>query len=274
MALAWHYYTASRIIMYMRYVTLGVVLLACAGFVWWFAIGVNAAAQSIEVSQARLAEPAAVPVAIVRFDGVKRGLVVPSWRWLDENQLWAYVAADSSISSSWRPELTKLPVMHGSWLAGERIHPRAQDGLRQLFAAAEDAGFSLIVISAYRSVEEQHALYAGTTNEQGPAYAAQYIALPDQSEHQLGLAVDLASATPECVQASVCSLDPVAAAWLETNAPTYGFILRYPAGKADITGIAHEPWHFRYVGGSMAAFVRESGLTYDEIMRKLRLERP
>lgn len=258
----------------MRHVTLGVVLLMYAGFVWWFIIGVAAAGRSIEITGQSMAQPSDVPVAIVRFDGVQRGLVVPTWRWLEREHHWVYVSATQGIDPSWRPELAELTVTHGAWLTGERIQPEAQETLARLFGAAEEAGMPLAVISAYRSAEEQRALYQGTIAQQGPIYAAEYVALPGQSEHQLGLAIDLADATPACIYHATCALNPAAATWLETHAPTYGFIVRYPAGKAHITGIAHEPWHFRYVGEAMARFVNESGLTYDEIMRRLEQERP
>lgn len=257
----------------MRYVALGVILLGYASFVWWFVSGITGAGNDIITSQQALSQSPPVPVAIVRFDEVQSGLVVPTWHVLNINREWVYVSAQKNMPLEWQPPLTEIEVAHNALLVGGQIQPKANAALTELFAAAEQAGYSLAVISAYRSATEQQELYDSTVLSRGPEYAAQYIALPGQSEHQLGLAVDLADNTPECLAAiSACSLTSGPAAWLEEHAPQFGFILRYPEGKSAQTGISHEPWHFRYVGEYMAKFVQKSGLTYDEIITRLEQE--
>ena len=82
------------------------------------------------------------------------------------------------------------------------------------------------------------------------------------SEHQLGLAVDIDSE-----DTSVCSNEAVWE-WLRANCANYGFILRYPAGKEDITGISYEPWHFRFVGKDAAKKIMDSGITLEEYLNK------
>ena len=118
------------------------------------------------------------------------------------------------------------------------------------------------ITSAYRNIATQQSIwnnrmsnYLASGYSQQGAYSAvlQSVAIPGTSEHHLGLAVDLAANTN-------------VHGWLAENSWRYGFILRYPEGKTAITGIIHEPWHFRYVGLELAQELRELGLTLEEYM--------
>lgn len=123
----------------------------------------------------------------------------------------------------------------------------------------------IAVVSGYRSKETQANIYRETVRDRGRAYAASYVALPGASEHQTGLAVDvglfgqgldyIAPAFPEddCVVAS-----------FRSRAAEYGFIQRYRADKTPITGIAAEPWHYRYVGFPHAAIMAREELCLEE----------
>ena len=96
--------------------------------------------------------------------------------------------------------------------------------------------------------------------------AADEVARPGTSEHQLGLAVDIISnAHPELNEAWA---ETEEAKWLTENCAQYGFILRYPPDKSDITGIVWEPWHFRYVGEDAAAYIMENGLCLEEYLEQ------
>ena len=131
------------------------------------------------------------------------------------------------------------------------LQKEAAEALESLLAAAADAGFSdLSVTSAYRSRAYQKQLFdaavqkylaRGMTAKDARRLAARYHALPGESEHESGLAVDLHNLPA----ASTAFADTDAFRWLAAHAPEYGFILRYPEGKEKITGIAFEPWHFR-----------------------------
>ncbi|RJX36888.1 D-alanyl-D-alanine carboxypeptidase family protein [Paenibacillus pinisoli] len=120
--------------------------------------------------------------------------------------------------------------------------------LAALLAAAE-ASDDIVVVSGYRSQEEQRAIYEGSLRDNGPEYTASYVALPGRSEHQTGLAVDVG-------ERKAGELDFIAPSFPDEGkclafkeaAALYGFIQRYQEGKRAITGIACEPWHFRYVG--------------------------
>jgi D-alanyl-D-alanine carboxypeptidase len=100
----------------------------------------------------------------------------------------------------------------------------------------------------------------GYSEEEAESMARDYVAEPGTSEHELGLAVDINADGGE---------DPWGVySWLAENAYQYGFILRYPEGKTEITGIAYEPWHYRYVGTEAAAEIHEQGITLEEYLRE------
>lgn len=259
---------------HMKRVVLAIVLAGYAVFTWWFVTSLQTVAAQNTAALEQLSKPPSTPVKIFRLDGVTQGLAIPAWQWFNTGRIWAYVSAKQPIDHDFVPQLTEITTAHGDWLAGPRIQPEANQALTQLAAAATEAEQPFIVTSAYRSATEQQQLYDETTASSGAAYAAAYIAHPGNSEHQLGLAVDVASYSSSCQQAfSNCVLSAPTAAWLADNAPDYGFILRYPADKEDVTGVSHETWHFRYLGTAMAKFVRDSGLTYDELIEKIQEQR-
>ena len=122
-----------------------------------------------------------------------------------------------------------------------------------------DAGQSILPIDGFRSHEAQAQLYASSLKENGTDFTQKFVAPSGASEHETGLAIDLARNTPP--------IDPICPHFPEEGicqtfrkiAPRFGFIERYPAGKEQITGIAHEPWHFRYVGTPHARLMTVSG---------------
>ena len=88
-----------------------------------------------------------------------------------------------------------------------------------------------------------------------------YVAIPDTSEHQLGLSVDINADIDKCSSEKVYQ-------WLDENAYKYGFVKRYPEDKTDITGISNEPWHYRYVGTTVAKIMKEENLFLEEYLEK------
>lgn len=183
---------------------------------------------------------------------------------------WAYVSPAKPMSKQYKPPLVPVGVAHTSSPNADSLQPRAAEALRKLFNAAEQAGYPLMVASAYRSADDQQAVYDSYVRARGKAAADAYVAQPGTSEHQTGLAVDIDNADSACQQdVGHCSLLPPTAEWLAKHAPEYGFILRYPEGKSASTGISYEPWHFRYVGPGAAA-LSASGLTLDELYTRVR----
>ena len=132
-------------------------------------------------------------------------------------------------------------------------------------------GVSLWIVSAYRSNEAQTQNYHGKiaeyeslgySHEDAVIATSKYIAFPGTSEHSVGLAVDLNS-----LEESFEGTD--AFRWLQEHCAEYGFIVRYPKDKIDITTINFEPWHYRYVGSNHAKHIMDNGLCLEEYMAEM-----
>jgi zinc D-Ala-D-Ala carboxypeptidase len=146
---------------------------------------------------------------------------------------------------------------------GSRLRSDAAVNLKNLIAGAKSAGISLLLVSGYRSYNDQVAVYNGYVAKDGQAQADTYSARPGFSEHQTGLVADMGSEDGTCTLQE-CFAQTAAGQWLAANAQNYGFIIRYPANKDSITGYQYEPWHLRYLGVDTAKAVAVSGLTLDE----------
>ena len=147
------------------------------------------------------------------------------------------------------------------------VDERCAAELEALLAACRGAGFEPIVTAAYRSASEQRELFntladsymeQGADAESARRMAQKKIPLPGHSEHQLGLAVDLADARGDAAEQSGLW------DWLSSHAWEYVFILRYPEGKETVTGHGFEPEHYRFVGTSAAKQIRELDLSLEE----------
>jgi zinc D-Ala-D-Ala carboxypeptidase len=132
------------------------------------------------------------------------------------------------------------------------LRASASKDLVKLFAAfKKETGKEMTVQSAYRSFASQTRIFNGYVANEGREKAERGSARPGHSEHQTGLAVDIGAVPAKCAIAA-CFADTPQGKWLAKNAWKYGFILRYPKGKEDVTGYIFEPWHYRYVGKSLA----------------------
>lgn len=123
---------------------------------------------------------------------------------------------------------------------------------------------SIVPVSGYRSGKEQAAIYEESVQNNGTAFTEKYVALPGHSEHQTGFAIDLGIAKAEID--FICPDFPyegICNAFRKISAD-YGFVERYAKGKEGITGISHEPWHFRYVGYPHAKIMEEKGMALEE----------
>lgn len=129
--------------------------------------------------------------------------------------------------------------------------------------AALKEGFHLIIDSGYRSYDYQQVIWDKNVSEKGLEHTSKYVMMPGASEHQSGIAFDIAYFRNGAYTDDVTSDDPEYA-WLIRNAHLYGFILRYPQGKEGITGINFEPWHFRFVGVELASYLFANDMTLEE----------
>ncbi|MDW5597859.1 M15 family metallopeptidase, partial [Conexibacter stalactiti] len=164
-----------------------------------------------------------------------------------------------------------LVVPRVRFLAGvpqeaQRLRRRPARALERLFAAARRDGVPLAAVSGYRSFGSQRALFSGYASERGAENASHVSARAGHSEHQTGLAIDLAGADGRCA-ATGCFAGSRPARWLAAHAAEHGFVVRYPRGRERVTGYAYEPWHLRWVGVELASESIRSGRTLDELLR-------
>jgi len=149
-----------------------------------------------------------------------------------------------------------------------QLRKEASEALFDMFEAAKKDDIYLVARSGYRSYLTQVSLYDGYVNNYGQEYADKYSALPGQSEHQTGLAMDI-TAESVGLQLEDSFGDTSEGQWVNAHAHEYGFIIRYPEGMESITGYLYEPWHLRYLGVELASLVWESGLTLEEYFEML-----
>lgn len=136
----------------------------------------------------------------------------------------------------------------------------AKEAFEKMANAAKEQGYTIRVISAYRSYDYQKGLYDNYVQKDGVKLADTYSARPGFSEHQTGLVVDIDNGKVDFNNFE----NTKEFNWMKENAHIYGFILRYPKDKENITGYDYESWHYRYVGKDIATFIKENNLTFDE----------
>ena len=174
------------------------------------------------------------------------------------------------MAEGYEPELEQV-----TWDQEENqfVDVRCAEALLAMIADCASAGNDPYICSSYRTMEKQQFLFnnkiarlvaEGVSPEEAPAIAAQSVAIPGTSEHQLGLAVDIIDLNYPYLNEEQETMPTQK--WLMEHCWDYGFILRYPNGSSEITGIIYEPWHYRYVGPEAAAEIHELGLTLEEYL--------
>lgn len=172
-----------------------------------------------------------------------------------------------TISANRLMPLSAIPDIH-TLKDGMLLERTTLRQLAELLAACGGID-DIVAVSGYRTRQEQEEIYASTIAERGAEYTAQYVALPDTSEHQTGLAIDVGKLCRD--------VDFIAPAFPDTEvyksfkqlAASYGFIQRYKTGKESITRISCEPWHFRYIGQPHAELMEWSGWCLEEYIDRL-----
>ena len=156
---------------------------------------------------------------------------------------------------------------------GFDVDDRIYEELDAMFNAAKEDGINLLMASGYRNFNTQTYLYEkkisyfkrlGYSQAEATEIASMKVTPPLTSEHETGLAVDIVSYNHNCTDSDFGNCE--AGIWLKEHSFEYGFILRYPEGKEDITKIQYEPWHFRYVGKEAAEFIYINDLTFEEFV--------
>lgn len=167
------------------------------------------------------------------------------------------------------PEDYEFPL--GDLNSNMHCDQRIISSLYDMFKAASADGVNLIICSPYRNRSRQEMLFSNKIDyymEAGFSYmdsynlSSQAVTIPGSSEHQIGLAIDIVSDSYSALDERFG--ETLAGKWLAQNSYKYGFIVRYPAGKEDITSIEYEPWHFRYVGVDAATVIHEENICLEE----------
>lgn len=171
------------------------------------------------------------------------------------------INAEHSVPEDYNTELIQLSN-------GVRIDSRIYTDLQRMFDDARNAGIYPVVGEGYRTHEEQEKMMSdkiesfiaeGYSQSKAKKLAREWVAEAGKSEHETGLALDINADQSQ-------SDDNAVYDWLAENAYKYGFILRYPPDKEDITGISYEPWHYRYVGAETASEIHERNITLEEYL--------
>ncbi len=156
-----------------------------------------------------------------------------------------------------------VPFSFDEKLEKRKMRKESSEALEALFAKAKEDGIEIVAQSGYRSYKTQDAIFKSNVKRKGEKEANKSSAYPGQSEHQTGLAMDITSASVNYVLEEIFGETPEGL-WLAKNAAQFGFIIRYPEDKTDITGYVYEPWHVRYVGKEVAEEITEQKITLEE----------
>ena len=179
----------------------------------------------------------------------------------DETSVTALVNKNYQLSPTYKPDdLRVLNVTYSNEALGASqtmLRKEAASQAEKMFKQAKKDGITLLARSGYRSYKTQEQLYQEYVSRDGVDAADKYSARAGHSEHQLGLALDITSdsVNRELVVEFGETLEGI---WLKKNAHRYGFIIRFPKGKEDLTGFQYEPWHVRYVGVDVAKEIYEN----------------
>lgn len=180
------------------------------------------------------------------------------------------------LVNPWNPISEDFTVELETIENGHSVDARIAKYLKRMLEDARAAGLSPMICSSYRTNEKQQTLYTNKINyylSQGysqadaESEAGKWIAVPGTSEHQTGLAVDIVSSSYQLLDQK--QEETAEQKWLMENSYKYGFILRYPNAKKEITGIYYEPWHYRYVGYKTAKEIYEKDICYEEYLEEL-----
>ena len=178
------------------------------------------------------------------------------------NDILVLVNKNNKLSEYFVPnDLETIDVKYSN--EGKMLKKEAKEAFERLSEDASKLGYKIVAVSGYRDYKYQENLFNYYVDKYGEDYALSCSAKPGHSEHQTGLAVD--------VMGSNNSYDDFEMSdefeWMSTNSYKYGFILRYPSGKENITGFKYEPWHYRYVGEEVAKIIYENNLVFEEYLK-------
>ncbi len=185
----------------------------------------------------------------------------------DPTSIWVIVNKQRTLDpADYAPNdlvIPSIPLRSGRGSSEMLLRDVTAKSLEQMASAASSEGINLMLASGYRSYALQVAVYGNEVKTYGQAQADAESARPGHSEHQTGFAADLEPSSREC-EVAACFANTKEGKWLAENSYKYGFVIRYPQNKQQITGYIYEPWHVRYVGIELAKQIHETGLTLEQ----------
>lgn len=217
----------------------------------------------IEDTIGQIEEARAALEELVKIEFVEEKPFVSQWNVILVNELYP-------LEKGFKVKLAK---MSGGRLVDERI----KADLEAMFKAMREEGLQPMICSGYRSLQKQESLFEESVAEnlsKGLSYEEAYHktktrqAVTGASEHHTGLAVDIVGQSHQSLNKAQAKTRE--AKWLAEHCEEYGFILRYPENKMEITGRDYESWHFRYVGKEAANYIMKNDLTLEEYVQKMR----
>jgi D-alanyl-D-alanine carboxypeptidase len=185
------------------------------------------------------------------------------------DSMLVHVDKDRKLPDGYEPNDLVYPnvSLNGSVKEKTRMRKEAALALEELFTDASNEGVELTAVSAYRSFKRQVELHNTYVSTHGEEWTNKFSAIPGTSEHQTGLSIDVSSpAYGNRLEQGFG--DTKEGKWLAENAHRFGFIIRYPKDKVDITKYNYEPWHIRYIGKKYATYLYEHNLALEEVMDK------
>lgn len=164
-----------------------------------------------------------------------------------------------NLSEDYEPDnITNISLSYA--YEGNSLNETALSAFKELSNSAKDNGYTILINSSYRDYNSQKEVWESRKDLYGTRKADEYAARPGHSEHQSGYAIDVADFYDENDKFG----DTESYIWMKDNCYRFGFILRYPQDKEDITGYSFEPWHYRYVGTDVASTIKNEKITFDE----------
>lgn len=203
-----------------------------------------------------------------KADDFNSGLMAPEIREVTDDWL-LLVNKTHPLSKEYAPsDMVHIKYCVGNHAESMRyMRAVPAEYFHEMVEAAADAGYEIGIRTAYRSYEQQYNIFWNYVAKDGEEAANKYSARPGQSEHQTGLCADVTSPSVEYTLTTDYGETPEGI-WLSENAHYYGFIIRYPLGKENITGYQYEPWHVRYVGEKAATEMVERNMTLEEYLEE------
>lgn len=185
------------------------------------------------------------------------------------NSITVLVNKQNRLPANFVPKhlvVPNIPFLYSGNGENHLMRRVAATALEKLVKGALHDSIYIYGVSAYRSYQTQKILFDQYVKAQGVTKARQYSALPGESEHETGLAIDVSGSSGKCAVQN-CFANTRQAIWLAKYAWKYGFIVRYPKGKMAYTGYSYEPWHIRYIGKKIAKIIETKHLTLEQYLQ-------